>query len=100
MTQDPARALGPPPDAPDKFEKALMKPIRFRRLIAAGTLEDRLTMLRRAVRLADEKMNLRELARACFDWSEETRRRWIFEYYNAGAAAPDTDDTLAKENVR
>ena len=82
----PARTLGPP--SIETVEQAAMKPLRFRRLIEAETPEDRLLTLRRAVQLADRKLNIRELAAACLDWSEPRRQRWIFEYYNAGFAAP------------
>lgn len=87
--EHPARTLGPP--SLDAIEQALMKPLRFRRLIAADTPQDRLTALRRAVAIADGKMNARELAAACLDWSEQRQRRWIFEYYGAGRAAPGAD---------
>lgn len=82
----PARTLGPP--SIESAEQAAMKPLRFRRLIEAETPEDRLLMLRRAVQLADRRLNVRELAAACLDWSSDRRQRWIFEYYNAGFAAP------------
>jgi len=84
--EHPARSLGPA--SLDAVEAALMKPLRFRRLIEAESEEDRLIALRRAVQLADRRLNPFELAAACLDWSDERRRRWIFEYYNAGAAAP------------
>lgn len=84
--EHPARTLGPP--SLDLVEQALMKPLRSRRLIAAEALQDRLMALRRAVAMAGGKMNVREIAAACLDWSEDRRRRWIFEYYAAGRAAP------------
>jgi len=93
--EHPARTLGPPStEAP---EQAIMKPQRFRRLIEAETPEEQLIMLRRAVQLADRKLNVRELAAACLEWSEACRQRWIFEYYAAGPAAPAADRTLAEE---
>ena len=84
--EHPARTLGPP--SHDAIEQALMKPLRFRRLIEAETPEEQLLMLRRALQLANQRLNPKELAAACLDWSEERRRRWIFQYYNAGYAAP------------
>jgi CRISPR system Cascade subunit CasB len=87
----PARTLGPP--SIETVEKAAMKPLRFRRLIEAATPEDRLIALRRAVQLADRRLNVSELAAACLDWSEARRQRWIFEYYNAGFAAPAPEPT-------
>jgi CRISPR system Cascade subunit CasB len=95
--EHPARTLGPPSAA--QIEKAVMKPLRFRRLIEAEDLEERLTLLRRAAQLADRKLNLRELAAACLDWSQERRRRWLFEYYAAGRAAPDNTESNAEEPV-
>jgi CRISPR system Cascade subunit CasB len=65
-----------------------MKPLRFRRLIEAEAPDDRLIALRRAVQLAGHRLNVPELAAACLDWSERRRQQWIFEYYNAGFAAP------------
>ena len=65
-----------------------MKPLRFRHIIETEANEERLAMLRPAVQLADRKLNVRELSAACLDWSQTRRQRWIFEYYNAGFAAP------------
>ena len=87
--EHPARTLGLP--SLDEVQQAVMKPLRFRRLIEADTLEERLLMLRRAVQLAAHKLNVRELAAACLDWSDGRRQRWIFEYYNAGFAAPASE---------
>ena len=95
--QHPARTLGPP--SMDAVEQAAMKPLRFRRLIEADTLEERLLMLRRVVQLAAHKLNVRELAAACLDWSERRCQRWIFEYYNAGFAAPATEPTSEETAV-
>jgi CRISPR system Cascade subunit CasB len=83
----------------DAVEQAAMKPLRFRRLIEADTLEERLLMLRRVVQLAAHKLNVRELAAACLDWSERRCQRWIFEYYNAGFAAPATEPTSEETAV-
>ena len=87
--EHPARTLGPP--SLDAVEQAVMKPLRFRRLILAETEQDRLIALRRAVAMAEGKMNVRELAAACLDWSDNRRRRWIFEYYGASRAAAGGD---------
>jgi CRISPR system Cascade subunit CasB len=90
--EHPARTLGPP--SFETVEQALMKPLRFRRLIEADTQEDRLILLRRAVQLADRQLNLREVAAACLDWSKARRQRWMFEYYDAGLAAPAAESDL------
>lgn len=82
-----ARQLGAPPGDPDA--RGAVSPLRFRRLIEAGSPEERLAVLRRAVALADGRINVRDLAAACLDWTEQRRRTWIFEYYNAGSAAPE-----------
>ena len=84
-TEHPARTLGPP--SSNATEQAAMKPLRFRRLIEADNPQARLETLRRAAQLGDRRLNVRELALACLDWSDTRRQRWIFEYYNAGFAA-------------
>ncbi len=61
----------------------LMSTLRFRTLLAAETPEERLNALRRAVLLADAKVNVFDLAAACFDWSDTRRTRWAFDYYDA-----------------
>jgi len=86
-----ARQLGAPPGEPGA--RAVVSPLRFRRLIQAGSPEERLTALRRAVALAAGRINVRELAAACLKWSDDSRRRWIFEYYAAGFAAPPAEPT-------
>jgi len=95
--EHPARTLGPP--SLDAVEQAAMKPLRFRRLIEVGTPDEQLGMLRRAVQLADGRLNVRELAAACLDWSDPRRQRWIFEYYNAGFAAPAPEPRLEEAVV-
>jgi CRISPR system Cascade subunit CasB len=94
--EHPARTLGPP--SMDRIEQAAMKPLRFRRLIEAEVLDERLIALRRAAQLADRRLNVRELAAACLDWSEVRRQRWIFEYYAAGFAAPAAEANLESAN--
>jgi len=97
-TDDPnqprlARRLGP--DTTDKVETALLKPLRFRRLMEADTPDERLTAFRRMVALANGTVNVRELAGALLDWSERRRTRWIYDYWNAGQprAADQAEDT-------
>jgi CRISPR system Cascade subunit CasB len=82
--EHPARTLGTPAEQPR------LKPLRFRRLIEAEAPEERLIALRRASQLADRALNVRELARACLDWSDDRRREWIFQYYSADRGASDT----------
>ncbi len=91
--EHPARSLGEPP------EQAPMKPLRFRHLMEADAPEERLIALRRAVQLADRKISVRGLAEACLNWSDGLRRTWIFEYYGAGRAAPETDTIQAGGNL-
>lgn len=95
--EHPARSLGAQYGKPP--EEAPMKPLRFRRLMEADTNEERLIALRRAVHLADRKISVRGVAEACLNWSDGLRRIWIFEYYGAGRAAPETDTIQVRGNV-
>jgi CRISPR system Cascade subunit CasB len=83
--QKVARQVGP--DSPEKPETALLKPLRFRRLMEVTTDDERLTAFRRLIALAGGVLNLTDLADALLDWSERTRRRWVYDYWNAGQPA-------------
>jgi CRISPR system Cascade subunit CasB len=77
------------PEAPEKPETALLKPLRFRWLMEARSADERLAAFRRLVALADRTLNVRDLAEALLDWreerpwSEERQRRWVFDYWKA-----------------
>jgi CRISPR system Cascade subunit CasB len=84
-----ARLVGP--ESPDKPETALLKPLRFRRVLEAETPDDCLTAFRRLVAIADGQVSVGDLARSLFDWTnphraEAAKRRWIFAYWNANPA--------------
>jgi len=79
--------------------RPVLSTLRFRRLIATETPQERLTALRRAVLLANATTNVREVAAACLDWSDERRRRWAFEYYDAANAAP-TERIVTRETIQ
>jgi CRISPR system Cascade subunit CasB len=81
-----ARQVGP--ESPDRPETALLKPLRFRRLLEASEPDECLIAFRRLLALAGGEANCRDLARALFDWpdrfrAEEAKRRWVFAYWNA-----------------
>ena len=88
-----ARAVGP--TSTDEPSTALMKPLRFRRLMEAETPDERLTAFRRLVALAGGRVNVRNLAAALLAWNEDLRTRWIYDYWNAGqlTAAPQAEET-------
>ena len=90
-----ARRLGP--DYPDAPETARMSALRFRRLLEAAPGDEQLTAFRRMVALAGGSLPLRDLARSLLDWDDERRRRWIYDYWNAGQpiAAPTAEDPAA-----
>lgn len=87
--QSLARQIGP--DNPEQPETAILKPLRFRRLLEATEPEEALIAFRRLVSLADGAVNLGDLADTLFDWTDAwrgdaRRRRWIFAYWNANPA--------------
>lgn len=84
-----ARLVGP--ESPDKPETALLKPLRFRRLLEAATPDECLIAFRRLVAIADGRLGVEDLARGLFRWTdphraEAAKRRWIFAYWNANPA--------------
>jgi CRISPR type I-E-associated protein CasB/Cse2 len=81
-----ARQLGVP--AGNGAERPVLSELRFRRLVAAETQEERLIALRRAVLLASGTLNVPDLAAACLDWSDARRREWLFQYHNMPSDQP------------
>lgn len=77
-----ARQVGPA--NPDTPETALLKPLRFRRLMEAEDADERLLAFRRLVALADGALNAHDLADAVLNWSPRRRQRWVYHYWNAG----------------
>lgn len=90
-----ARLLGP--DHPDAPETALMSPLRFRRLLDAAPGDEQLTAFRRMAALAGGRLPVRDLARSLLRWDDSCRRRWIYDYWNAGQpwAAPAAEEPAA-----
>ena len=66
---------------------AAMSWLRFQRLIQADTEDSQLTAFRRAVALADRRLNVVDLACSLLDWDDRQRRRWLYAYHDA--AVPD-----------
>jgi CRISPR system Cascade subunit CasB len=88
-----ARRIGP--EAPEKPETALLKPLRFRALMEARSEDERLIAFRRLVGLADRTLNVADLADALLAWTDERKRRWVFDYWNAGAPSETTSPITA-----
>jgi CRISPR system Cascade subunit CasB len=88
-----ARRIGP--DNTDKPETALLKPLRFRRLMEADTPDERLIAFRRLIALAGGRLNVSDLAGALLHWNEERQRRWVYDYWKAGqpTAAAQAEET-------
>lgn len=70
-------------------ETALLKPLRFRRLMEADTPDERLLAFRRLVALAGGALPVRDLSDALLDWADWRRTRWVYEYWNVLPPASD-----------
>lgn len=89
-----ATALGQPPD------RRAMSPLRFGNLIRAREPEGLVRHLRRAVDLLGGRhFRIPQFAADILVWNDDTRRRWIFQYHQEGAAAPDPENTDAREET-
>ena len=80
-----ARQVGP--DTIESPETALLKPLRFRRLMEADGWDDRLIAFRRLVAIAKGDLPVRDLAAALLHWTDNRRRRWVFDYWNPASPA-------------
>ncbi|UPG72833.1 type I-E CRISPR-associated protein Cse2/CasB [Roseomonas gilardii subsp. gilardii] len=92
-----ARQIGPQ-GGPEALETALMKPLRFQRLMTAVTPDERLAAMRRLVALAGGALNLRDLSAALLDWTEDRRRRWTYDYWGVGQPAARTPMTAPNKD--
>ncbi len=63
--------------------------LRFRRLLKCQTLEELYPMLRRTLPLLNNRADLYSLANDVLYWSEDVRKQWAYDYYEA--APQDTD---------
>lgn len=90
-----ARRIGP--DTTDKAETALLKPLRFRRLMEADDPDERLAGFRRLAGLARGKLAVGDLAAALLNWSPQRQQRWVYDYWNAGQpiAAANAEETAS-----
>jgi CRISPR system Cascade subunit CasB len=82
-----ARVREDAPDQPAARQLGGTEPamswLRFRRLIQAETPDERITAFRRAVALAGGRLNVADLGGSLLTWNEESRRRWLYAYYDA-----------------
>lgn len=86
-----ARALGPKSSEDD----AVLKPLRFRRLLSTLGDAELLIVFRRIVAQLNKNANVGDLARSLAEWDDSPRgdrrrTRWAFDYHSAGNAAPNT----------
>jgi len=73
---------------------AIMSPLRFRRLLQATEPDEILVAFRRMIALARGSLPVTDLSRSLLDWNEERKRRWVYDYWNAG-----TPKTEAAQNI-
>ena len=68
---------------------------RFRRLLQVQVErnEELMDAMRRLVRLAGGTVNVRDLSGSVLYWGDGVRKRWIFDYYGVGLAAPSARST-------
>lgn len=96
--QSVARQAGPQ-QGPEALDTARMKPLRFQRLMAAVTPDERLIAMRRLVALMGGALNLRDLCAALFDWTEWRRIRWTYDYWGAGQPAFANPSTVPAKDT-
>lgn len=60
-----------------------LHPLRFRRVLDAKGIDELLPVLRRALDVIDEEVDLVSLGDALLFWNDDTRRAWAYDYYAA-----------------
>ena len=70
----------------DDDQSATVSEVRFRRLLQSQDFE-LMDPMRRLVRQMKGRANVGDIADTILYWGEEAKRKWIFDYYAATAAA-------------
>lgn len=70
-------------------DRPRLSEVRFRRLLEAAPGEELVVAFSRLVILLDRAVSVTALAEDFLSWGDRTKRRWAFDYYAAGVAAPD-----------
>ena len=73
-----AQPRGDQPGAPPRLSE-----LRFRRVLRTQNQAELYPMLLRLVQLLDGKADLFSLARGAYDWNDEQRKGWAYDYYDA-----------------
>ena len=73
-------------------DSALLSESRFRRLLQSEGSDELLTNMVRLLRHMKGKANVADMAETILYWGDGQRRRWAFEYYAVGVAAPKAND--------
>ncbi|MFH1113945.1 MAG: type I-E CRISPR-associated protein Cse2/CasB [Pseudomonadota bacterium] len=68
---------------------AVVSGLRFRRLLKCQTPEELYPMLRRTIRLLNNRADLYSLANDVLYWDEDVRKQWAYDYYSV--APQETD---------
>ena len=82
----------------DDDATAVMSEGRFRRLLQVVEDEAIMDAMRRLLRLAGGSANVRDLSDSVLYWGDRVRKRWIFDYYGVGRAAPSNSSTAILGN--
>lgn len=61
--------------------KPRVSPSRFRRVLEAQSVDEVYPLLRRILALLDKTANLSDLAASVYEWNNETRKRWAYDYF-------------------
>lgn len=75
-------------------DRPMLSEVRFRRLLTAARGEEQVSAFVRLIALLGGAVNIAALAEDFIYWNDRTKRRWAFDYYAAGMAAPTDVDTF------
>ena len=78
-------------------DRPILSEVRFRRLLASARGEAQVSAFIRLIALLGGAVNVTALADDFIFWNDRTKRRWAFDYYAAGVAAPADSDTLSED---
>lgn len=62
-------------------DRATVSDLRFRKLLRTDDNDELYIMMIRMIRMMDENVNVKDLARSIYFWNDQTKRKWASQYY-------------------
>ncbi|UMM64418.1 type I-E CRISPR-associated protein Cse2/CasB [Aristophania vespae] len=101
-----ARIIGPTEQSDgDDASSALCKPLRFRQLLGASTIDECYRVFRQLVNLMGRTVNVDDLVKSLWNWprfpgsekaADQIRVKWVYDYWSVGGGNKSDNNASQK----